>query len=163
MAFFIAAYGEPFKGAEIFHTCHGGKLGCIRPSHLDIAPQGTAVRLARGPSIGRERRMEFARKIRRERMALNLTQAEFGRELGIKARTVSSWELGERAPHIDRYRELAAKFGWDGKLRRFTVLVALERTVEAASAKKAAAAVLAALEVDGRPQKAQVIRTVARR
>lgn len=147
---------------DVFHQCRGGHLGCIRPSHLDIAPTGSKIRHVPDPAIGLTRLSEFAERLKREREARRVSKPQFAAELGVNQGTYRSWEAGESAPLADVYHDIAQKLGWDGHLRRFSVVVALERTVEARSAGEAAQSVLDELEVDGRPLKAAVIRTQLR-
>jgi DNA-binding transcriptional regulator YiaG len=50
----------------------------------------------------------IARRVRKARRALLLTQAEFGREFGVKAITVWQWEHGKRVPQLRHQRTLYA-------------------------------------------------------
>ncbi len=160
LAFFAAAFGEPPDGMDVFHSCRGGERGCIRPSHIDTAPFGTKMRhVPDNRRLDAGRRSGFGERLRSEREARRLTAAEFAEELGFPQSRYSGWERGAFAPEMGDYDAIATRLGWDGHMRRYVVLVALERTVEAKSAGEAAAAVLSEMEIDGRPLKAQVIRT----
>ena len=163
LSFFVAAFSEPPEGMDVFHLCRGGPFGCIRPSCLDVAPTGTKISRVRDPRIARERLPAFAERLRAERSARRITQHEFARQLGVSATVYGAWENARNAPTREAYREIAERLGWDGVLRRFAVLVALERVVEARSAGEAASAVLGGVEIDGQPHKAQVIRIERRR
>ncbi len=44
--------------------------------------------------------MNVFKNIKRIREELNLTQKEFGEQLGYNHRTISNWELGLRVPSI---------------------------------------------------------------
>lgn len=144
---------------DVFHSCRGGDRGCIRPTHLDAAPAGARIRQLPDTPSSAARKGDLANRLHDERRARRVSAPEFARELGVAFDLYRDWELGRRFPTAAGYQDLERRLGWDGHLRRYTVLVALERTVEARSAGEAASSVLAALEIDGRPLKAEVIRT----
>lgn len=158
LVFFSVAFGTPPEGMELFHLCEGGPFGCIRPSHLDIAPQGSEMRDVPDPAIVPAPLPDFAQRLQREREARRVPVGRFARELGIPSATYRTWEKGRHLPSVEAQHEIARRLGWDGHLRRFAVLVALERTVEARSAGEAAQEALRGLEMDGRPTKAEVLR-----
>lgn len=149
LAFYEAAFDEVPEGFEVFHICPNGHRGCVRPAHLDIAPPGSRVRTVPDPALQVEIRLEFARKIRDEREARRESRSQFGAELGVSPRTVESWESGHRTPDQETYKQLAKRFGWDGRARSYVVTLVVQEVVTARSAGEAARKVIGRIEKEG--------------
>lgn len=145
-----ATHGPVLAGLQPYHTCRGGRRGCIRPDHLDIRPAGESDRARRrDPALPHAERAAFARRITDEREARGQTRAQFSRPLRVSASTVRSWEEGLSAPTVDQVELMAREFGWDGGLRRWTVVAAVERVVTAGSAGDAARQIRDQLNAEG--------------
>lgn len=142
--------------------CAGGPRGCVRPTHLDIWPEGTRIRHIQDPAIAPRRRADLGERLEGERSARRWTKRQMASELGVSVGTYGDWLKGLSAPTLQVHEEISTKMGWDGVLRRFDVIVALARHVDASSAGEAAARVLADLEFDGQPLKAEILRVDAR-
>jgi transcriptional regulator with XRE-family HTH domain len=159
LSFYKAAYGEFDPGKlEVVHICSGGAKGCVRPRHLDLVPIGSRIARVPDRALALEERSGFAAQIRDERRARKATKADFGRELGVSASTITSWEAGRTAPDPDHYDEIKQRLGWDGLLRRFEVIVVVERIRLARSSGEAARAVIDELTPEGEPDKVEIVR-----
>jgi transcriptional regulator with XRE-family HTH domain len=147
---------------EVYHLCLGGRRGCIRPRHLDIAPAGSRIKHVPDPKLSIAERDQFKDRLLLERQARGSSMPEMASELGVSQATYREWEKGGSAPVQSIYDEISRKLGWDGLMRRFSVLVAVERIVAARSAGDAAAQVLEGLTEEGAPLKAKIIRATVK-
>lgn len=152
-AFYEAAFGEVPDGCRVYHLCSHGRRGCVRPGHLELALPGEPLPDPK-PSV--VERNGVAKRLADEREARRWTQAQFARFLGVSTDTLRNWERGVHAPSTDAYAELVRKLGWDGKVRKWKVILVAERVVPARSAGEAAREVWDELEVDGQPRKTVV-------
>ena len=134
LAFFLARNGPVPEGLEVVHRCPNGPYGCVRPSHMDLVPEGDAVRRERLPPLAPVERDAFSNRIRDERLARRQTRREFSRELRVASSTLASWEQGRSAPSGDHARQIAEKLGWDGRPRRFVVTFVGQQVVTERSA-----------------------------
>jgi DNA-binding XRE family transcriptional regulator len=156
-------YDRVPQGFEVFHVCQGGRRGCVRPSHLDLAPAGSRMRDVPDPSIEVGDRMAFAKRLRDEREARSSTRGQFAKELGVAASTLGHWEDGVHQPADDMYRQIARQLGWDGRPRRWMVTVVHQRVVVARSSGDAVREALEPLRIEGEQLKTAVhsVRSVA--
>lgn len=153
LSFYIAVFGEPPPGFEVYHRCQGARRGCVRPNHLDVAPHGTRVRRRRDPPLSAPVATEFSRRIRGEREARRQSRPEFAKELRIAATTLRDWEEGQSQPSAELHRQIVKKLGWDAQPRKWVVTMVHEITVTARSSGEAAEQAHAQLEVEGQPRK----------
>ncbi len=160
-AFYVAAYGEPPEGFRIVHTCGGASVGCVRPGHLDLLAPGQERRPRRGASLPVDAAEAFAAKLRDEREALGMTQAEFAKLLRCSPSTVGDYERGASAPDVHRYAEIVQALGWDGAPRRFLVTAVVQRVVVATSAGEAGRRTREELDRDDQPGKVALYRVEA--
>jgi DNA-binding XRE family transcriptional regulator len=163
LAFYEAIYDRVPRGFEVFHVCRGGRRGCVRPSHLDLAPAGSRMRDVPDPRVDPADRMAFASRLRDEREARRANRPQFAKELGVAASTLGTWEEGLHQPADDMYRQIARQLGWDGRPRRWMVTVVHQRVVVARSSGDAVREALEPLRIEGEQLKTAVhsVRAVA--
>lgn len=158
-AFYVAAFGEPPEGFRIVHVCSGAVEGCVRPGHLDLlAPGRPRPAPRRGRPLAEDVGQLFARRIRGEREALGMTQAQLAKLLRCSVSTVGDYERGASTPDAYRYAEIARQLGWDGEPRRYVVTAVVQRVVVATSAGEAGRRVRDELDRDDQPDKVAVAR-----
>jgi transcriptional regulator with XRE-family HTH domain len=141
---YIAVFGNPPPGWMVYHRCHGGRRGCIRPSHLDIT-DGTPI-VDADPGLSPLDRNGFAARLRFEREARRATLAQFARELGVSQSTLVDWETNLSSPTQDDFQRISRRLGWDGTLTKWVVTVVSQQTVGAHSAGDAARVAMESLE-----------------
>lgn len=154
--FYEAAFGPAPPGFTVVHLCTGRTRGCVRPSHLDVVPEGSRVEHIADPALAVEDRSSFAARLRDEREAMGLSRTDFGRLLGVSPRTVESWEQTRNAPAGSMVAAIAKRFGWDADPQPFTVTVVVQRVVRAKGAGAAAREVLEQLRQEEQPLRAHV-------
>jgi hypothetical protein len=155
LSFCEAAYGVTPRGTHWVCTCEAEHDGCVRPSHYTLIRDGEPEPVH--PSI----RTEFARRISQEASARRDPRA-FARELGVAQSTLRAWQAGEQHPGRDVEARLAARFGWDGRPRKWIVTVLYQSVEMTDSAGAAAEQALRPLQRDdGMPVKA-VVHSVSR-
>ena len=153
LAFYVAVYGEPPEGFEVYHLCEGGRRGCVRPSHLDTAPAGSRVRHVPDPALTAQAAGAFAQRIRDERAAARAARPDFALMLGVSPRTLRDWEEGRSQPSAALARHIAAKLGWGGPPRQWVVTFVHEAVVSAPSAGQAVGVAYESVSPEGAPRR----------
>jgi transcriptional regulator with XRE-family HTH domain len=139
-----AIYGAVPIGWTVYHACGNGSLGCIRPSHLEIAEEGTSVKMRQMlPTVVAH---DFCERLGAERAARRASLQQFARELGIAQSTLAAWERGSSTPTADDYRRLSRRMGWEDEPQKWAVTVVVQQFVVAPTGGDAARTVLSELD-----------------
>jgi hypothetical protein len=153
-----ATYGPIPAGLAPYHKCHGARRGCVRPSHMDIAPEGAEV--DRWPNPGLAPGNTFRARLRDERESRQATRQQFAAELGVSIGTVASWEDGRSEPSLDEHDRLERRLGWSDRPQKFIVTLVMQQVVVARSSGAAARQALDELDREEGDRKLAVYRVV---
>lgn len=158
LPFYEAVFGPVPAGLEVYHLCHGGPEGCVRPTHMDIAPPDSKMKRIPDPALTVEQKDDFAHRIEEERLARKASKQQFAKELGVSSTTLRDWVSGVSAPLPDTYRRISKKMGWDGHERRFRVTALHQRVIVARSAGEAVRQFHHDLNIEGETLKTEIVR-----